>query len=489
MITEIKIPQINVNEDLVTLVEWYVRDHATVNVGDLVCCIETTKTVMELEAERPGIIHILAKEGEKIKVGHCIGYIMDSLEEIRQIEAEIFIKTEYEIQATKKALKLAEQLNIDLRQIKINRTIREKDVLTFSQTMKPIDTRPIPVIIERRGKVDPIFLDMISNDKNFAKLSSDLKVHLYRQNGAIIGADVKIGGGSFIISENIDLGDRSEIGENCYIKTESFVLGKMSIIGNSANIVTKVVQIGDMLFSGNNITIGGGGAFGENAGLFVGDNCLISSGCVLNTGERIVIGNEVGLSPFVKLYTHNHWQNILEGYRANFGEIRIEDKAYITGNSIIVPGVIIGEGATVLANSTVVQSVEPYTIVSGNPAKRIGKIKKELSLESKEKIVDRILKRIKHVLKYRGFDSEQVAYTREYDLDQPLPKKVILTFKIKNYIEGRQLDSVIFDLTEYKVLGREDTLSDEVRNFLRRHGIRFRPIYWRYSADKGLYNQ
>lgn len=36
-----------------------------------------------------------------------------------------------------------------------------------------------------------------------------------------------------------------------------------------------------------------------------------------------------------------------------------------------MPGVTIGDGAIIAAESVVTKSVEPYTIVGGNPAKRI----------------------------------------------------------------------------------------------------------------------
>ena len=46
---------------------------------------------------------------------------------------------------------------------------------------------------------------------------------------------------------------------------------------------------------------------------------------------------------------------------------------WIGQNVTIMPGVIIGDGAIIAANSTVVKSVEPYSIYSGNPAKFIKK--------------------------------------------------------------------------------------------------------------------
>lgn len=49
----------------------------------------------------------------------------------------------------------------------------------------------------------------------------------------------------------------------------------------------------------------------------------------------------------------------------------IEDWAYIGSESLIMPGVTIGEGAIVAAGSVVTKSVAPNTVVGGNPARFI----------------------------------------------------------------------------------------------------------------------
>ena len=51
----------------------------------------------------------------------------------------------------------------------------------------------------------------------------------------------------------------------------------------------------------------------------------------------------------------------------------IGNDVWIGQNVTIMPGVIIGDGAIIAANSTVVKSVEPYSIYGGNPAKFIKK--------------------------------------------------------------------------------------------------------------------
>lgn len=55
------------------------------------------------------------------------------------------------------------------------------------------------------------------------------------------------------------------------------------------------------------------------------------------------------------------------------GDTIIESDAWIGMNAMIMPGVNIGEGAIVAAESVVVKDVPAYTIVGGNPAKEIKK--------------------------------------------------------------------------------------------------------------------
>jgi len=52
--------------------------------------------------------------------------------------------------------------------------------------------------------------------------------------------------------------------------------------------------------------------------------------------------------------------------------IMIEDDVWIGFNAAILKGVTIGKGAVVGACAVVLHDVPPYTIVGGNPARRIG---------------------------------------------------------------------------------------------------------------------
>jgi len=48
--------------------------------------------------------------------------------------------------------------------------------------------------------------------------------------------------------------------------------------------------------------------------------------------------------------------------------IIIEDDVWLGARVIILPGVKIGKGSIIAANSVVTKDVSPYTIIGGNPA-------------------------------------------------------------------------------------------------------------------------
>ena len=111
---------------------------------------------------------------------------------------------------------------------------------------------------------------------------------------------------------------------------------------------------------------------------FIGDKLIIGKFCQIATGVEFVMNganhqmNAVSTFPF---YTLDGWNmkapNISE--MPFKGDTVIENDVWIGQNSVILPGVHIGNGAIIGANSVVGSDVEPYTIVVGNPAKKLRK--------------------------------------------------------------------------------------------------------------------
>jgi maltose O-acetyltransferase len=101
-----------------------------------------------------------------------------------------------------------------------------------------------------------------------------------------------------------------------------------------------------------------------------GNNSVVNFGCYLDNRRKISIGNNVGIAHDTKIYTLGHDIHDSQ-FRTKGKEVIIKDNVFIFSNVLIMPGITIGEGAIVLSGSVVINDIDPYTIVGGNPAKKI----------------------------------------------------------------------------------------------------------------------
>ncbi|MBP9753254.1 MAG: CatB-related O-acetyltransferase [Proteobacteria bacterium] len=107
-----------------------------------------------------------------------------------------------------------------------------------------------------------------------------------------------------------------------------------------------------------------------------------------NQIDRLIIGNFCSIATGVKFMMcgtqgHNyHWiaSHPLHGFDDSFfpghqwkGDTIIGNDVWIGAESMIMPGVQIGDGAVIAARSVVTKNVGPYEIWGGNPAKIIKK--------------------------------------------------------------------------------------------------------------------
>lgn len=106
----------------------------------------------------------------------------------------------------------------------------------------------------------------------------------------------------------------------------------------------------------------------------IGKRCFIQQCCTFFGRGGIEIGDDVFIGPKCNLITINHDVNP-DNRSATYGKpIKIEDKVWLGINATVLPGVTLGYGCIVGANSVVTKDVPPMTIVAGNPARIIKKI-------------------------------------------------------------------------------------------------------------------
>lgn len=127
--------------------------------------------------------------------------------------------------------------------------------------------------------------------------------------------------------------------------------------------------------SGKGINILKGAEVFGTKNFSIGSYSGIGQDCKFNCEDEIVIGNRVLVGPEVLIFTSNHVWNGKKKTYFRQGLIRkkviIGDDVWLGARSIVLPGVTIGEGATVAAGAVVTKDVEKYAIVGGAPAKVI----------------------------------------------------------------------------------------------------------------------
>ena len=108
----------------------------------------------------------------------------------------------------------------------------------------------------------------------------------------------------------------------------------------------------------------------------IGNGVFINRGCQFYTsidlGKKIIIGDNVRISPNAKFYGAAH--DYLDSNMPDVAEdIIIEDDCWICANVIVLQGVTIGRGSVIGAGSIVTQNIPENSIAVGNPARVIKK--------------------------------------------------------------------------------------------------------------------
>jgi acetyltransferase-like isoleucine patch superfamily enzyme len=113
----------------------------------------------------------------------------------------------------------------------------------------------------------------------------------------------------------------------------------------------------------------------------IGNNVDIAKQVLITTSGGISIGDRTLIGYRTQILSSNHIIPDSISRIFNSGhqhkKVIIENDVWIGANCIILPGVIIGEGAVIAAGSIVTKNVEPFTIVAGAPAKLIRKRNKK----------------------------------------------------------------------------------------------------------------
>ena len=109
--------------------------------------------------------------------------------------------------------------------------------------------------------------------------------------------------------------------------------------------------------------------YGSN--IHIGDHFYANYGCVILDPGEVFIGDHVFLAPRVSIYTATHpidaeVRNAELEYAL---PVRIGSSVWIGGNTVICPGVTIGDNVVIGAGSVVTKDIPSGVVAAGNPCK------------------------------------------------------------------------------------------------------------------------
>lgn len=265
-----------------------------------------------------------------------------------------------------------------------------------------------------------------------------------------------------IVAENIVIGENVSFGNDIHIRAKGiFQIGSYSRLGSDTQILGNNIEFGEHLFNSKGLRIGGGGRQHPNANFKIGDRCTIHNNFI-NVCEPVIIGNDVGLSPDTSIITHGYWLSVLEGYPASFKGVSLGDGVIVGYRSVLLMGVSIADYCVVGAQSVVSKSLKTKGIYAGSPAKLIAEINTPSIEEKKKKLIEIV---------------NSYIPIAEYHHIKP---------KIKIEYPNIYINNFTFDVENFAYEGKEDEETDDLRDYLRKWGIRIytkRPFTAKFSFD------
>lgn len=398
VLAEIRVPRETVNDDVVTVQDWHARHGEAVRAKQHVCSIETSKAVLEVEAEADGFLEIIHAKGAEVPIGALVGRVMQSVPgagaasaspaaaisesnghsaparssnrlrdriESKRSDAHAPVGSGAAAPGalaapdasghqlpdapittqtiSKKAQRLIDEHQLDPRSIFAGLgLVREVDVIRFLE--KRVQARkqesPEPPSPAERAKVEPA-------------PTPEPRVQAAAVNSAYLPGKSKGLFGDAAASAK-DRGNRSVIWLAWNYLWRNWFLGHMVRIAPRGVILKlhkmRGVKMGRDVFIDPTAIVET--AFPEN--ITIGNDVRITAGCVIMTHIKAPhYLRETGLVPVV------------------LKPVVLEDHCFIGVNSVVMPGVTVGKASVVTSGSVVVNNVPPYTMVQGNPAKVI----------------------------------------------------------------------------------------------------------------------
>ncbi len=160
---------------------------------------------------------------------------------------------------------------------------------------------------------------------------------------------------------------------------QDFSLGTRIAVGKNSKMVIgkKIHTMGRVILE----TVEGGT-------LEVGDGCVINTGCMIVSMDKISIGKKTGIAPNVIIYDHDHNTDRSEENEHSYktSPVTIGDWVWIGANSVILRGSVIGDGCVIGAGSVIKGTYPPGTVVIQKRSDELRKTAANPKMKGGEKV-------------------------------------------------------------------------------------------------------
>ncbi len=198
-------------------------------------------------------------------------------------------------------------------------------------------------------------------------LPSRVQRAVYRRRGYRIADDVELAPGSVIEADEVSIGPGTRLGLGCVLRGKSIAIGRRVTIGAFCIFEGRDFAIGDDTVVREQVFAGG--PLLPDSRLELGRRVRVFQTCFLNPSRPLSIGNDTGVGGRSSIFTHGSWQSVMEGYPVAFEPVSIGNDVWLPWHVFILPGVEIGDGATIGAGSVINRSIPAGALAAGVPAK------------------------------------------------------------------------------------------------------------------------
>ena len=243
------------------------------------------------------------------------------------------------------------------------------------------------------------------------------------------------------------------------IECEKFSIGENSYIGPGCVITCKEFTAGDYLYFSSNVEVGRGGCTGPNSIVNIGNHVGVFENTIINPSDRVTIGNDVGIGCECLLWTHGAWLDVLQGFPADFGPIVIGNNVWLPARSIMLPNTSIGDNCVIGTGSTITKNIPAGSLAAGTPCKvlRENYYPKLLTKQQKQLIIEQIVREwFDDLVPHKNITS--VVGVEVYS-------DLVVAIIQKEY-------STFINVDKREIQGKVDYVVEDLRDFMRRKGIK-----------------